>query len=153
MAKQVRAADMPAEMATMAQQFDAMQMPQAMDGVGLIVQAGIVGNFAEAVGPDGARWPARVDNLPHPELVDTTALAMAATGQGPGVIKRVVGGNTIQVGVDKSVDLGGIPGAAVHNFGYPKKGIPQREWLYANATVLDDAAELIARDGVTEIFA
>ena len=151
MSKRVDAGDMPDEMEAMAKQFAAAVMPETMDAVGVIVQAGIAGNFAQAVGPDGARWPARVDDLPHPDLVDTGPLAAAATGQGAGAIRRVVDGNVVEVGVDKSVDQGGIPGAAVHNFGHPP--VPQREWLYATGQVLDESAEAIAEYGAVEIFA
>jgi phage gpG-like protein len=89
-----------------------------------IVKDGIRFNFDSATDPDGVGWPARsVQGDGHPLLVDTGQLRDAATG---GHIADV-DGDTLRVGVDKGGGGGGIPGAAVHNYGFGK--IPKREYL------------------------
>jgi hypothetical protein len=63
-----------------------------------------------------------------------------------------VGPRELATGVNKGVREGGIPGAAVHKFGYPARNIPQREYLYASAATLDDAADALADGALTAIF-
>jgi phage gpG-like protein len=41
----------------------------------------------------------------------------AATGEGPGHIERIENGNELVWGVTTGVQQGGIPGAAVHQYG------------------------------------
>jgi len=152
MIEQIKADDMPEVMGQMAADLRDNPLTNTLEAVGELIQQGIAANFYKAEGPDGTRWAARKDDLPHPELIDTGALFAAATGEHTASILRVQHGRTLEVGLDKSVDDGGIKGAAVHNFGYPPRKIPQREWLYATDDVLDEAARLIAERGITELF-
>lgn len=105
--------------------------------------------FEGAHTPDGQAWPARKDpGDGHPLLIETGALLDAAAGEGPGHVDRIENGNTLVVGVDKGVDLGGIPGAAVHNWGFPPRNIAQREWAgFSEETqdkLTEQAADMIA---------
>jgi hypothetical protein len=101
-------------------------------------------NFLGAHDPDGSDWPTRKDPKPavgwprggaqstpamHPLLIDTGALSEAAgTPDAPGSICEVSDA-TLMIGVNKDGGEGGIPGAAVHNYGYFEKNIAQREYL------------------------
>ena len=111
--------------------------------------AAVAANFERATSPDGASWPARkVAGDGHPLLDELGALKAAATGTGPGYVERVTDRELV-LGVDKSVDLGGIPGAGVHNFGF--RNIPQREFLGAADDHLEKLDQAIA-DGVEAIL-
>jgi phage gpG-like protein len=149
--KEVRAEDMPQEMAEMAQRLIGESLEGCLrDEVLPTIREGFRENFARAAGPTGSQWPARKDKKGHPLLQETGALLGAtqgAAGQVAEVSERFLG-----VGVDKGVDLGGIPGAAVHNFSYPARNIPQREYLYASEDTLDRATELLADGAYTTIF-
>lgn len=82
-----------------------------------IVHNDIGTNFREAISPDGESWPARRDEgFLHPLLDLSGSLKDAATGQGAGGITRI-DANTLCIGVDASIDQGGLPGAFVHQFG------------------------------------
>lgn len=105
-------------------------------------------NFTSSAGPDGSAWPARkVQGDGHPLLAETGALLQAATGGGMGHIARLED-RQMETGVDKSVEQGGIPGAAVHEFGYAPKNIPARPWLGASEEKLKECDEIIADAGL-----
>jgi hypothetical protein len=156
MSKRVYAENMPREMTIISQRFNDPNLGETMEEVGILLQEGMLTNFQNAIDSDGTGWPDRVNEseLSHPKLIDTGALLEAAIGQHPASIRRqALGGSAIEVGVDKSVRDGGIPGAAAHNFGYPEGNLPQREWLYASEEILDACAEKIAEMGGDELFA
>lgn len=129
-----------------------------LDAIYPEVQAGIAENFDAATSPTGTKWPERADHnsknpKSHPLLDDTGALRDAATGVGPGVIlRKEEDGTVLVVGVDKSVNQGGIPGAGVHNFGFPDKNIPQREFLGVTEAAMD-RVEQAAADWAAESVA
>lgn len=103
-------------------------------------------NFTSSATPDGASWPKRKRRGDgHPLLMETGALLQAATGGGPGHVTQVAD-NELLTGVDKSVDLGGIPGAGVHNFGYG--AVPKREFLGVPEKRLETIDELVADAGL-----
>lgn len=81
------------------------------------IAEGIGRHFNSRSSPDGAAWPSRRFEAPHPLLEETGALRGAATGIGPAHIERIENGNELVWGVDKAGGGGGIPGAAVHQFG------------------------------------
>lgn len=109
-------------------------LPEAVESCESLVIENIVDNFARESTPEGEAWPQRKDpGDGHPLLVETNtedsgSLFVAATGQGAGSVRRMED-TTLVVGVDKSIKKGGIPGAAVHQFGYPERNIPQRRFL------------------------
>lgn len=115
-----------------------------LDAITPRVLEGIDELFSLAQSPDGESWPPRKEvGDGHALLIDTTALKSAATGVGAGSVKRVES-DTLIVGVDKDTSLGGIPGAGVHNYGFPQRNIPQREFLGLNESAADDCANIIA---------
>lgn len=116
-----------------------------------ILGGGFEVNFHRAEDSRGGAWPARKDNKPHPLLQETGALLGATQKGGAGNISQVED-RQLATGVDKSVDLGGIPGAAVSNFGYPPRNIPQREYLYATEDVLLQCQDVIANAVLTSCF-
>ena len=101
-------------------------------------------NFANSGNSETGGWPPRKPNPKddgHPLLIDTGALQAAATGTGPGAVAQATA-NELLVGVDKDVNLGGIPGAGVHNYGF--ENIPQREFLVPDTQSLDECDEICA---------
>ena len=111
--------------------------------VELDVRGGIGLNFADSASPSGQAWPARKDPRPnHPLLIKSGALLKAALGEGAGGKTRT-GARDVELVIDKSVDEGGIPGAAVHNFGYPAKNIAQREFFAPKESVLPSIDETV----------
>lgn len=115
------------------------------------LRQGFANNFERRVGSTGMAWPPRKDSLDHPLLILSGALLAAVTGTGAGSIE-VIEARELRVGVDKSVDIGGIPGAAVHNFGFPDRNIPQREYLYASADTLDQCAAVLVEGAYITVF-
>ena len=119
-------------------------LPDAFADVTDIIRRGIADNFSMEQTADGIGWPARKRiGDGHPLLDDTGALKAASLGEGPGAVERIVDGCELQLGVEK-IDLGGLPGAAVHQFGYPDKNIPQREYLAMSEATIDETVEAIA---------
>lgn len=109
-----------------------------------IIRQGIMDNFAKEQTADGVAWPPRKRiGDGHPLLQDTLALRNAAIGEGPGTVERLVDGCELQLGVEK-IDLGGLPGAAVHQYGYSKKNIPQREYLAMSEETIEETMEAAA---------
>jgi phage gpG-like protein len=117
----------------------------------VVMREAVSSNFDYRSGPDGMAWPERKDNKPHPLLEETGALRAAATEDGAGHIERIEG-NELQFGVSPSGSSeGGIPGAGVHNFGYPEKNIPQREFLGVSEEHEEAIGEIFADWLVEEI--
>lgn len=107
------------------------------------VRGGIALNFADSASPTGQPWPARKDAKRHPLLIETGALLGAAMGTGVGGSTRQQGGRVVELVIDKSVKKGGIPGAAAHNFGYPPRNLPQREFFAPKEAVLPSIDETV----------
>lgn len=111
-----------------------------------IVRMGVDDNFANEATADGSAWPKRKrQGDGHPILTDTGALRAGATEKGAtGSVSRL-GGETLEIGVDAlQGGPGGLPGARVHNFGYPEKNIPQREYMAVSDSVVDFLEERTA---------
>lgn len=93
------------------------KLAPAMTQCEVIVHAGIADCFARQGGPEGEVWPPRKDPAgKHPLLDESGALKAAATGKGPGAVTRIAD-DSLEIGVDASVEQGGLPGAFVHQFG------------------------------------
>lgn len=159
--KHILAGDLPAELGEMHRRLVETDLDDPLLACAPVLQAGFGENFDRASSPDGTVWPARKSNrsrrtptgaLDEGLLDDTGALKAAATGEGAGGVVRVDGGRTLLVGVDKSVDLGGLGGAAVHNFGYSPQNIPQREYLAVSPGVLDACVDTFIDGAATIVF-
>lgn len=116
-----------------------------------LLRAGFGQNIERQQDSMGGAWPDRKDSQPHPLLRETGALWAAASGNGPGSSEEV-GARELTIIVDKSIDLGGLPGAAVHNFGYPAGNVPQREYLYAGEETLDRCGEALGESVLAIVF-
>lgn len=103
-------------------------------------------NFDASATPEGAAWPPRKRGGSWPLLIKTGALKAAATGKHASASIKRVASRDLEVGINKEVRDGGIPGAAVHNFGYPPKNIPRREYHRPRSDALDRCEQLIADD-------
>ena len=107
-------------------------------------------NFQRRGSPDGP-WPPRADNLPHPLVEESGALRAAATGHGPGHV-TVWEDRGFYVGVDvgaaptaaatNGADLGGVPGAGVHQFGLAP--VPARPFMDPAEDALERCETIIA---------
>lgn len=149
--KQVAVEDIAAEIDQMAARMESESLDGPLNALLPILRDGFAGNFQRQEDSRGGGWPDRQDNLPHPLLTETGALWGATTGNGAGSVEHV-SARELATGVDKGVDAGGIPGAAVHNFGYPPLNIPQREYLYASTDTLDECVESLADGALTVVF-
>lgn len=125
-----------------------LAIPDALEGCKPLILDNILENFARQETPDGIAWPDRqVEGDGHPLLVETNtvgsgSLLAAATGQGGGHVCRIED-NALFIGVDKLGGIGGIPGAAVHNYGFEEKNIPQREYLGIGERTTELCAEVV----------
>jgi len=120
-----------------------------------LVRGSIKGNFDSATAPDGAAWPARKprpDDDGHPLLDDTGFLKAAALGLGPGGFDDV-GSREMLIGIDTTVDEGGIPAANAHDLGYPEKNLPERHFFAATEAALDECGEVIGDAGLEKLLA
>jgi phage gpG-like protein len=127
-------------------------MPDCAEEVKRIVRQAVSENFAMQQTADGIGWPQRKKpGDGHSLLQDTLALRDAATGEGEGKVERIVDGCELQLGVEK-IDLGGLLGAGVHQFGYPEKNIPRREYLAVSDATVDELVETIADHLVSGLF-
>ena len=111
-----------------------------------VVRSSIRENFANQSAPDGSAWQPRKPNPDddgHPLLDDTGFLKAAALGLGPGGFDDL-SSKEMSIGIDKSVDLGGIPGAQAHDRGNPSTNLPQREFFSPNSEALDHCGEVLA---------
>ena len=110
------------------------------------VRESIRQNFANQSAPDGTAWQPRKPNPDddgHPLLDDTGFLKAAALGLGPGGFDDL-SAKEMSIGIDKSVDLGGIPGAQAHDRGNPSTNLPQREFFAPSSEGLDQCGEILA---------
>jgi phage gpG-like protein len=144
--------DIAAELDEMARRFADEPLDEALAVCVPILREGFADNFGRQQGPTGAAWPDRKDRKPHPLLTETGRLWAAVTGSGAGSVERTIDGRELHVGVDETIQQGGIPGAAAHNFGFPPQNIPQREFLYASEDTLDRSAEEFVGVALTTIF-
>lgn len=152
MARDVQAAEMPDFMAETAGRLADAPLDDALERCVGELQAGFLENFNRAEDSEGGKWPARKDPGPRHPLLQLTGALLASTQSGfPGNV-TTVDGRTLTTGVDKSVRLGGIPGAAVHQFGHPPRNIAKREYLYAAEDVLDACAKIIGDKVREKVF-
>lgn len=139
------------ELAAFPQALASAQVPQAMEKSAKVIRESIASNFDQQRAPDGGAWQPRKPRPGddgHPLLRETGALLAAATGSGSGAITEI-SGREMTIGIDTGVDLGGIPGAAAHHFGYPPRNLPQREFYAATEEKLNQVGDIIG-DSVFE---
>ena len=120
-----------------------------------VVRGDIKGNFESESAPDGGAWPKRKPNKyddGHPLLNDTGFLKAAALGQGAGSFEDL-DGRSMSIGIDPSVDLGGIPGANAHDHGFPERNLPERHFYAATEAGLDKCGEIIGDAGLEKLLA
>lgn len=114
-----------------------------------VARQAIRDNFTSSATPDNADWPPRkIEGDGHRLLMDTGALMQAAVGTGTGAMMEV-GTHEASTGVSGAA----IPYAAAHNYGYPERNLPQREFLGADGESIDDMADLIADYVIDELLA
>ena len=139
-------AQLRAELAGAARRLRQHDFSRVLGGPCLDILTGnIRENFANQASPFGQPWPARkVEGDGHPLLIQSGALFEAAVGEHRGSVTRV-SKDTLEHGVDTSVDEGGIAGAGQHQFG--GKFIPPRPYLGMSEESQEKCAELVAADG------
>jgi hypothetical protein len=150
MAKQIRVEDLREECREIVRRLENEPLGRPLDACVQPVRDGFASNFAAQSGSDGAKWPERTTGGDHPLLIESGALLGAVQGGQGGITRNQ--DRQLALGVEKLDGIGGLPGAGVHNFGYPYNNIPQREFLYATEDVLAKCDEIIADGAVSEIF-
>lgn len=140
----VHARDMPDAMRSMARELSSASLVQPLGTCREQVEAGFVENFQNQKGATGSQWPGRKDNLPHPLLILSEDL-LRSTQEG--------GGQHIEEVSDRELSVGtSVLYAATQNFGDTSRNIPQREFLYASETTLDDCQDVVADYVVSEVL-
>jgi phage gpG-like protein len=142
--------ELPAEMARLKDRLANASLADTLRDCLPALRAGFRENFNRAAGPGGAAWPPRKDTKPHPLLNESGALIGATQGGAGGVTQ--IEDRQLAVSIDRSVRLGGIPGAAVHQFGYPPRNIPPRPYYYASEETLDQLTDQFADGALVAIF-
>ncbi len=120
-----------------------------------IVRDSIKGNFDGTSAPDGGAWPPRKPRAGddgHPLLDDTGFLKAAALGLGPGGFDEL-DARSMSIGIDTTVDEGGIPGANAHDLGDPSHNLPERHFFAATETALDECQEVLGDAGHEKLLA
>jgi hypothetical protein len=118
-----------------------------------VVRGDIKGSFDSESAPDGGAWPKRKPwpgDDGHPLLNDTGFLKAAALGQGPGSFEDL-DGRSMSIGIDTSVDEGGIPFADIHDRGSSR--MPERHFYAATEAGLDKCGEIIGDAGLEKLLA
>lgn len=117
-----------------------------------VTRQAIRDNFNSQASPDNVDWPPRKNpGDGHPLLIDTGAMMQAATGGGPGGDSRQfqdTGEHVLELSIDGST----IPYAATHNYGDPRRNMPQREFFGMHEAAIDEAEQVIADFVMTQIF-
>lgn len=107
----------------------------------------IRGNFNSSATASGRDWKKRREiGDGHPLLMDTGTLLQAAVGGGAGHISEITADT-----LDTGVSFDRVPYSRVHQYGYPPKNIPQREYLAISRETTDELAE-IAADELLGVF-
>jgi hypothetical protein len=142
-----------AELQGIANRMEEASLEDALENAAMVFRDGIQDNFVYAQDSMGTGWPPRQptpNDDGHPLLIDPSdeydilgALRGSATGE------EEIGPRGLAIGIDKDAVH---PGAAVHNFGYPEKHIPQREYLYASEETADRMIEEFADAAERRIF-
>lgn len=123
---------------------DGLPLKPAFEAVAPVLRRGIDEHFDARSTPAGVRWPARKDKKPHPLLEQTGMLRAAATTEGAlGHVERIEDGMLV-LGVDKTIAEGGLPGAAVHQYGFPPGNIPQRQYLGFSEATTERSMDVVA---------
>lgn len=143
-----------ADARSIAGQLRAMPLGGALRDCVVVVRKSIEGNFDNASEPDGPSWPPRKpqkDDDGHPLLDDTGFLKAAALGVGPGAITDVQAREAM-IGIDTSVEFGGIPGARAHEYGNPDTNLPARPYYAPTEEALDECENVIGEAVLTKLL-
>lgn len=155
-------------MTTIPQQFEASKAGEVLAGFGRalgeasyeqplkettgVFREGIWTNFIRTEGPTGAKWPDRVDNLPHPLLFKSGRMLDAAIGEGAGSITEI-GSEDALMGVDQGV----VKYAGYHMTGTKNKDgsqrMPARPYYYAGSQTLDNMTDKMASETMRLLLA
>ena len=107
------------------------------------LRQGLAENFAAKTDAQGNAWPPRkVQGDGHPLMVETGALLLAAASQGSGDHIEKVAGDELLIGVTREIQ--GIPKAAALNFGFEKRNLPPRQFIYGRADRVNNCGEILA---------
>jgi len=108
------------------------------------ILVGMTEGFNQGRAPDGTAWPARKDpRKTHPLLTLSGALKAAAGSPATGHVERFEA-DALEIGVEK-VQQGGLPGAAVHQFGYAKRNIAARPYVGISEETATKCSATVAR--------
>jgi hypothetical protein len=117
------------EMWAIVQRVNTASLEEPLKAILPILDDGFMNNFARAEGSAGGPWPERKDSERHPLLNKSGALLSATQAGQPGNITEI-GPRELATGVNKSIDIGGIPGATTYRNGNSctRRTIRSIEW-------------------------
>ena len=134
--------ELPEELRSVMTELETADLSQALSHCRLAIREGIRAAFSAAVDPQtGQSWAPRKRPYPHPPLMKTQTMAMAATGLGSGSIGTIEG-RVLRVGVSS----GAVAYAPFHQFGTGR--MVARPFVGASEQTLDICGEIIADAGL-----
>lgn len=114
------------------------------------LRQGMAENFAAQTDAQGNAWPPRkIQGDGHPLLVDKGSLLLAASSQGAADHIEELGEDELLIGTRQEIE--GIPKAAALNFGFEKRNLPARQFIYGRGDRVDNCADILA-DFALEVF-
>lgn len=112
--------------------------------IGKVLRRAFARNFSQTASTAGP-WPPRKNvGDGHPLLDDTGRLKAGATEQGAAGHIAEYGDRQMSEGIDGDV----IAYAAAHNFGYPPRNLPERQFIDVDDVDLEECDEIIADYGL-----
>ncbi len=133
------ATEAPSKMAELANRFQSISYVGAFTECKRLILQNIRDNFTSSASPRGQSWPQRKKiGDGHPLLMDKGKLLQAATGGGAGHIDLATDSELV-LGISHSV----VPYVNVHNFGYPERNLPQREFFGISDETSDEIENVI----------
>lgn len=135
---QFAAKDAERIMAEFAKELETASLAEAFKEAAPAINAGFEGNFSAQVSSSGSAWPPRKDKLTHPLLILSGAMKAAVSQPGAAGHVEDIQDRQAAIGIDSSI----IVYAAAQNFGYPKRNLPAREYVFATDETMDKSEQL-----------
>lgn len=136
----IDAKEMQSAMGAAIDRMTADDFKEPLEEMFAIFHKGVEENFRSESTPDGVRWaPRKHAGDGHPLLFLTGAM-----------FKEAMFGNVnyLDKAARQIIERDDIPYAGVHNFGFPERNIPQREFFGASEERLKEMDQVIADYGL-----
>lgn len=128
-----------AEMTALPTNLEREGFRDALAACRAVILQDVAQHFGDQLSGDGSRWPPRKDKLTHPLLILSSLLFQSSVGNAAGKVDRLED-RELELGIDKTA----VPYAGVHQFGYPKRNIPQRQYWWVSDDAIEECEGIIA---------